>query len=581
MDERTKKLIDTYNTQGPLSMEQIGGVIASTPSNQPISSQTLADVKPLSIPATPVSTTAEGITGAAQALGETVKASEIQQAADAKEAAALQAKQESKTGLLSKMQELIGVQQSRPELEAQAGIEKKSASYNTALTNLEASQRAQTNELRALESANMTDAGRAAAQRDINRKYAFEQADLSLILSVANRDLSSAQAMVDRKIQLALEPLQTQLEFSKLFYEDNKADFDKAEQRAFENRIRDNERAYDEAKSFETQRGQLQLSAASQGADPSIIQAIGRAKNLQEAIQAAGQYSGDILDRQIKKQQLVNAQREGEKLLNEVEASKPLTGEFAGIINGAAGLVPNTKRQTVKTNIASAISQQNYPLAYAEVANAVSDGLTGTNKTTFDDARTDIGVMSGMRKAIQDYVNAGGNVGFLKGTSDELAKKFGQLAVDPKFAALGTQLQREFQAYRLAMTGAAFTPEESAEYAKVNPRTNASLDLNLATIDGALAQLTNRVTSTVNARIPDAQKIYDLAFAKEDQTESQTAVGDTQVVNGVRYVKASDGLYYPENQPSTQSNTQTTTPTYQSLNTNNAFGNFGSLFKFE
>ena len=94
-------------------------------------------------------------------------------------------------------------------------------------------------------------------------------------------------------------------------------------------------------------------------------------------------------------------------------------------------------------------------------------------------------------------------------TADEIARKFGQLKTDPKFASLAVQLTREFQMYRVVMTGAAFSPEESREYKAVNPRTNASLDLNLATIDGALNQLENRITATVNTKIPNASKLYE------------------------------------------------------------------------
>lgn len=221
---------------------------------------------------------------------------------------------------------------------------------------------------------------------------------------------------------------------------------------------------------------------------------------------------------QINRVHLQNAILQGQKLQNEVNSSKPASGEYANVINAVSGLVGATKAPAVKNAIATSLANGDPTTAYANIANAVEDSLTGTNKTKFADTRTDIGVMGGMREAINAYTQAGGNLGYLKGTADTIAKKFGQLAVDPKFAALGVQLQREFQAYRLAMTGAAFSPAESKEYAAVNPRTNASLDLNLATIDGALAQLTNRVTSTINQRIPEAQKIYDLANGKSSNT---------------------------------------------------------------
>jgi hypothetical protein len=270
-----------------------------------ITSDSLTPVKAVSIPPPQVSTTAEGITGATTALAETTKANDaLQRAEDAKVAEAQAKTDESKSGLTSLMEKITGVQNSRAGLEQNAGIDKKTTSYNSALTNLEASQRAQTNEIRALDNQVLTPGQKNNYISEINRKYAFEQADMSLVLSVANRDLVSAQNMVDKKIQLALEPLKTQLDFTKIFYDDNKADLTKEEDRAFNLKIKENERAYDEAKTLQETIGKLQMSAASQGADPSIIQAIGKAKTVGEASQAAGQYAGDILDRQLKKAQL-------------------------------------------------------------------------------------------------------------------------------------------------------------------------------------------------------------------------------------------------------------------------------------
>lgn len=246
---------------------------------------------------------------------------------------------------------------------------------------------------------------------------------------------------------------------------------------------------------------------------PSNMQSPTFAQDLQKAISAfenvVSQYGGSIgaVARATDAQQLENARLQGEKLKVEIAANQPVTGEYASVINGAAGLVASTKKSTVKMNIANAIANNDFSTAYAEIANAVSDGLTGTNKTKFDDARTDINVMLGMKKAITDYAAQGGDMNILKGTEEEIKRKLG---IDSgKASVLATQLWREFQTYRSNMTGAAFTPEESRDYASVNPTLGKSLNLNLNVIDAAVNQLSNRVTSTINARVPGAQGIYE------------------------------------------------------------------------
>lgn len=189
-------------------------------------------------------------------------------------------------------------------------------------------------------------------------------------------------------------------------------------------------------------------------------------------------------------------------------AQEALNGEYAGVINTAASIVGAEKGARSKQDIAAAIGSNDFGTAYALIANNVEDSLTGTSKSRFADARTDYQVMSGMRDAIAEYAAGGGDMGLLKGTAESISKKLGQLTTDPEFSTLATQLEREFQTYRNIMTGAAFTPAESREYEAVNPRANASLELNLATIDGALNQLENRVVSTINTRVPGAERIY-------------------------------------------------------------------------
>ncbi|KKN15970.1 hypothetical protein LCGC14_0980580, partial [marine sediment metagenome] len=221
-----------------------------------------------------------------------------------------------------------------------------------------------------------------------------------------------------------------------------------------------------------------------------------------------------------------------------------LTGEFGSVIDAASNLVGAERGKTSRAAMARAIADENYAAAYKLTANNVEESLTGEVKSRFASSRNDFEVMVGMRNAIQEYVDAGGDIGFLKGKADTLAKNFGQIATDPEFAALGAQLTREFQTYRNIMTGAAFTPKESREYALVNPRADASLDLNLATIDGALAQLENRITGTVNARIPDAQGLFDRAFGEPETIDpALEPIGTIVNIGGVLYRKTGEDTY--------------------------------------
>ena len=226
--------------------------------------------------------------------------------------------------------------------------------------------------------------------------------------------------------------------------------------------------------------------------------------------------------------------------------------EFASIVDQAAALAgAEDQRETTRKIIAEALAKEDYTTAYSQIANNVEESLTGEVKTKFANSRNDYGIMIGMRDAIKAYTDAGGDVGFLKGTAENIAQNFGQLANDPEFAELGAQLQREFQTYRLNMTGAAFSPEESREYEKVNPSTNKSLDLNLAVIDGALNQLENRIVSTVETRVPNSTSIYDRAVGGGNIVDvewndiTELGVGTRFTLDGVVYEKVGEDNFIP------------------------------------
>lgn len=372
----------------------------------------------------------------------------------------------------------------------------------------------------------VTEAVYGGQSNAINYNAAIRALPLQAQIAGLQGDLRLAQDYLTELTSIKNEQIKNQYEYNSNLFGAISSAITKNEQRTYEALKTQNERVYKEQQELIKTQSSLLESAVSQGASTPIINAINNAKTVQDAIIAAGRYAGNITQQNTNQIQYQNAVLQNKKLQNEVNQNQSYTGEYSSVVNAVSGLVGATKAPAVKQAISRALVNKDYATAYANIANAVEDSLTGTNKTKFSDSRTDIGVMQNMRDAINEYVNADGNVGYLKGSADKIAKRFGQLATDPKFASLGVQLEREFQAYRLAMTGAAFSPAESAEYAKVNPRTSASLDLNLSTIDGALKQLEGRVTSTINQRVPGAQDIYKLASGSQVKTIDYTATLD-------------------------------------------------------
>ena len=188
---------------------------------------------------------------------------------------------------------------------------------------------------------------------------------------------------------------------------------------------------------------------------------------------------------------------------------------FAATIDLVANMEPTVAgKKAVKAQLQNLIANGDYATAYSQITNSVENSLTGESKKKFADARTDYQVMGGLRDAVQAYADAGGNMGLLKGSAEEISRKLGQVT-DPKLTKIAVELQREFQTYRNQMTGAAFGVNESKDYASVNPTASKNLNLNLAIIDGARNQLKNRIETTINSRVPSAKYILDYSNMSE------------------------------------------------------------------
>jgi hypothetical protein len=77
-----------------------------------------------------------------------------------------------------------------------------------------------------------------------------------------------------------------------MFYQENQQKMTVEQDRAFQLRVQEEQRAYDEARRKEEQKGQIMLTAAQFGADAQAIEAIGNSTSLEQAIAAGSQYLG-------------------------------------------------------------------------------------------------------------------------------------------------------------------------------------------------------------------------------------------------------------------------------------------------
>lgn len=230
-------------------------------------------------------------------------------------------------------------------------------------------------------------------------------------------------------------------------------------------------------------------------------------------------YSQEIQKAQLYGQQLENKKLEEE--LNMGAGSSGYNGEFAATIDLTSNLEKSVAgKKAIKAQLTSDIANKDYASAYNQILNTVQSNLSGTLASNFGQQRQDYNALAGLRQAISDYANSDGDMGLLTGTEEQIKRKLG---IDSGSASrMAVQLWREFQTYRLNMTGAAFSPSESKDYASVNPTLGKSLNLNLNVIDGAMDQLENKVNSTVETYVPSSKYIREYALGEtNNQAQNQ------------------------------------------------------------
>lgn len=125
---------------------------------------------------------------------------------------------------------------------------------------------------------------------DINARSVSKQADLAILQNSALRNYETANQIADRQLELKLEPLKAKLENLKFFYTENKADFNKEDDRLYNEAYQKAEREYKKEETLQNDIKGIKLEAAKNGADSSTIAKLGEAKTFDEAMLAAGTY---------------------------------------------------------------------------------------------------------------------------------------------------------------------------------------------------------------------------------------------------------------------------------------------------
>lgn len=228
------------------------------------------------------------------------------------------------------LNQIMDIPSQRSALEQQAGIAEKQASYDEYTSQLESEQRTLKKQQDAIYSNPMLTREQAQQQfGEIQRLSLSKQADIATLQSISSRDLTRAQDLIDKKIQNILEPLQMKYDFQKMFYQENREDLTKAQDRLFQVALAETENAITQSKATLDTIKDLFNTAAQNGAPQDVLNSILKAQtagDLATAQRLAGGYLVNPLDQQLKQAQIASANR-----ANQPSDSAPTVKSINGV----------------------------------------------------------------------------------------------------------------------------------------------------------------------------------------------------------------------------------------------------------
>lgn len=231
----------------------------------------------------------------------------------------------SKKNFEQRIQDVVGVMGSRDRLEDEQGLGQARLDTADIRNQIEAREMSLRRAIETTQKTAGLSGGQIARQvQALNRDASRELADLSIIESARLRRMDAIETNIDRKISSQLEPLQFQLQFDQMFYQENKQALTKAQDQEFQLKIASEERNYQEKLAEKESIKGIALSAAQYGATGEQVKAITDAGTFEEAMSQGASFLGEPFRIQVEahKSQMATQSMQRSQMLEQMAALK-------------------------------------------------------------------------------------------------------------------------------------------------------------------------------------------------------------------------------------------------------------------
>lgn len=199
--------------------------------------------------------------------------------------------------------------------------------------------------------------------------------------------------------------------------------------------------------------------------------------------------------------------------------------------NIALNLGSVSATNTFNEQLKNYVDNGNYTNAFEYITTQAKQSADSDTRQAINSAESAISALVSIQQWLDAFQAAWGNTWIFAGTAEQVANKIWK-TTNPELKKLATQINVAIQKYRQAISWAAFSEQEAAEYAAIFPSTKNSKALNTAliewTLDTMLQNLnssyasilgTDTYTSLLQAYQSTTGNIYDYYWWKQALTK--------------------------------------------------------------
>ncbi len=193
---------------------------------------------------------------------------------------------------------LANEESKRTSLYSSEGVDAAKADLDSINQQMKARDLAYQRQVQTIQDNNPTGQLQAGQDSQLNllaRDHAREMADLAIVAEAKQGNYTTAKDIVDKKVDAETEGLKIRLSSLQNFYTDNKDNLSTQQKTLLQQQTDILTKVISDKQDSLKQVGELQITAAKNGAPASVIQSIGKSQSVTDAVTAGGSYLGDIL----------------------------------------------------------------------------------------------------------------------------------------------------------------------------------------------------------------------------------------------------------------------------------------------